>query len=512
MILLSYTSTEESIVRESVLTKSLFLKACLLLLLSGAVFSSQAAADAAANESGPDPNVNEEILKKKAELIQAYLRQVRALQIEKKYDQAIASLDEALALDDDNPALHALRDMLLDASKAQKARAADRPRGLDDNPGELEADRAAQAALRKIVTLSNDNLSLGQVIAFIRDTTGVNIAVNWPALELVGIDQDSLVTVSLSRVPAEQLLRVVLAQASAGAFGNDKAGFTVSEGIVKISILRDLKSETETRVYSLEKYLAAARGDIAESTLVDQFTDLITTNVGDPDEWLDEDSTIVETNGKLSIKTSAGNHWEIAALFDQIDNPVENAKDIESKADRAAEALLGKKLSLSNDNLPLSMVIDFVRDTTGLNLAVNWPALELVGTDRDSLVTLDIKRVPADQLLRLALDQVSADAFDDDKAGFAIREGVIHITTLRELNGHTQIRVYKLRRWIGSQANDQNLVDQVCELITTGVGDPDEWLDEESTLMSLQGLLIVNTTSKNHRQIVGLLGRLGETR
>ncbi|MEO0477674.1 MAG: hypothetical protein AAF085_17150, partial [Planctomycetota bacterium] len=230
--------------------------------------------------------------RRKVEAIQGHLRKARALQLEKKYDEALTELDAALFLEPNNPVIRSLRDMIEDTAYAVESYegkqtrdlqiaeqtllsleastpysdiltypgdwpelTAIRLRGLDDNSGESEANRAAQASLRKIVTLSNDNLSLDQVIAFIRDTTGANIAVNWPALELVGIDQDSLVTISLSRVPAEQLLRLVLDQVSADAFDDDKAGFTVSEGIVKISTLRDLKSETETRVYDIRDLL-----------------------------------------------------------------------------------------------------------------------------------------------------------------------------------------------------------------------------------------------------------------
>lgn len=113
------------------------------------------------------------------------------------------------------------------------------------------ANRVTEQALSKIVSLNNDNLKLNQVIAFIRDTTGVNMAVNWPALELVGIDQDSLVTISLTRIPADQLMRLVLDQVSADAFDDDKAGFRIDHGIVKISTLRDLRADTDTRVYDI---------------------------------------------------------------------------------------------------------------------------------------------------------------------------------------------------------------------------------------------------------------------
>jgi len=70
------------------------------------------------------------------------------------------------------------------------------------------ANLHTEAALQKHVTLSMDNLTLDQAVEFTRDTTGANIAVNWPALELVGIDRDSLVSVRLADVPAIKFLRV----------------------------------------------------------------------------------------------------------------------------------------------------------------------------------------------------------------------------------------------------------------------------------------------------------------
>ncbi|MEM6507587.1 MAG: hypothetical protein AAF711_19285, partial [Planctomycetota bacterium] len=353
-----------------------------------------------------EARIAEETEQRKIEEIQGHLRKARALQLEKKYPEALTELEAALFLEPNNPVIKALRDMIQDSAFAVESfelkrqrdieiarvsllnieattpfadiltypgdwpeLTAIRLRGLDNDAGESEANRAAQAALRKIVTLNNDNLSLDQVIAFIRDTTGANIAVNWPALELVGIDQDSLVTISLSRVPAEQLLRLVLDQVSADAFDDDKAGFTVSEGIVKISTLRDLKSETETRVYDIRDLLVqvpnfsnapgfdlndalsnTSSGGSGQGTtggggggggggegglfgdddedegeelpsrqeLVDQIVELITTTVGDPDEWLDEESTLTELNGNMIIKTTGDNHRQIIGLLGRL--------------------------------------------------------------------------------------------------------------------------------------------------------------------------------------------------
>ncbi|MEM9109317.1 MAG: hypothetical protein AAGC72_04785 [Planctomycetota bacterium] len=403
-----------------------------------------------------EARIAEETEQRKIEEIQGHLRKARALQLEKKYPEALTELEAALFLEPNNPVIKALRDMIQDSAFAVESfelkrqrdieiarvsllnieattpfadiltypgdwpeLTAIRLRGLDNDAGESEANRAAQAALRKIVTLNNDNLSLDQVIAFIRDTTGANIAVNWPALELVGIDQDSLVTISLSRVPAEQLLRLVLDQVSADAFDDDKAGFTVSEGIVKISTLRDLKSETETRVYDIRDLLVQVPnfsnapgfdlndalsntssggsgqgsgggsgggggegglfGDDDDSDtdedlptrqeLVDQIVELINTTVGDPDEWLDEESTLTELNGNMIIKTTGDNHRQIVGLLGRLRETRAVQISVEARflsVDKnfLDEFRLDFDISFNNDNE--DVIIDTDTDGDGL--------------------------------------------------------------------------------------------------------------------------------------------------
>ncbi|MFN3168126.1 MAG: hypothetical protein ACE37H_13780 [Phycisphaeraceae bacterium] len=376
--------------------------------------------------------------RRKVQEVQARLIAARALQKEQKYDLALDELDAALFLDPGNPVIQGFRDMIQDSSFAVESKrlrrereiqaanlsimnieastpytdiltypgewpelTAIRLRGLDNNAGESEANRAAQASLRQIVSLNNDNFSLDQVIDYIRESTGANIAVNWPALELVGIDQDSLVSISLTNVPAEQLLRLVLDQVSADAFDDDKAGFTISEGIVKISTLRDLKTETETQVYDIRDLLVqvpnfnnapgfdlnealsntssggstggggGAAGALAgfrrtppttsrktcpREELVEQIVELIQTTVGDPDEWLDEESTLTELNGNMIIKTTSDNHRQILGLLGRLRETRAVQISVEARfltVDNSfiEEFLVDFDISFNNDNV-----------------------------------------------------------------------------------------------------------------------------------------------------------------
>ena len=243
----------------------------------------------------------------------------------------------------------------------------------------------------------------------------------------------------------------------------------------------------------------------------------------------------------------------------------------ESQTESATLALLDKRVSLDANDLTLKEVIQFFRQTTQANIFVNWAALKLVKIEPEATVTLKLTDVSASQALRLTLDQVSADAFDDDKAGFAIRDDIIAISTLRDLNATTVLRQYSLdefvntrpsvnkriyarnneaRRMLGMTTLQNKTVDpktikvkdlnpgfcancdakhdrlevalivitywekieQLVELINTTVGDPDQWLDEESTLTVINGTMLVKTTPANHAQIRKLFESLRHQR
>ncbi|MEO0477161.1 MAG: hypothetical protein AAF085_14510 [Planctomycetota bacterium] len=254
-----------------------------------------------------------------------------------------------------------------------------------------------------------------------------------------------------------------------------------------------------------------------------------------------------------------------------------------------------KAVDLMNKSLDEALTI--LSEKSGAQFVVNWPALELVGIDSDSLVNYQAKELPVSQVLLHMLGQISADAFDDDKAGFACRAGVVNISTLRELKGTVVTRTYDIaplirepfrpmgmlfsedafqdsvafHAWLrgereypftdvmllnlykqhvekmqheidrldrngvvpeddeakadagggggdfgglfadDDQAGGERIhesIDQLIELIAETVGDPDEWLDEESQLKINNQILIVKTTHDNHSQLKRMLDGL----
>lgn len=266
---------------------------------------------------------------------------------------------------------------------------------------------------------------------------------------------------------------------------------------------------------------------------------------------------------------------------------------IRQKLDKPLEAV-----DLMNKSLDEALTI--LSEKSGVQFVVNWPELELVGIDGDSLVNYQAKELRVSQILLHILGQISADAFDDDKAGFSCRAGVVNISTLRELKQKVVTRTYDIaplirepfrpmgmlfsedafqdsvafHAWLrgereypftdvmllnlykqhvkkmqheidrldrngvvpeddepkagagggggdfgglfadDEQANNERIhesIDHLMELIAETVGDPDEWLDEESQLKINNQILIVKTTHENHSQIRQMLDGLLQT-
>ena len=88
--------------------------------------------------------------------------------------------------------------------------------------------------------------------------------------------------------------------------------------------------------------------------------------------------------------------------------------------------------------VPLENAIDFIRDLTGLNIHVNWRALELHNVTRQSPVTLRLADVTVRRILRALLDETEA----GDQLTWYIDDGVVEITTKEISDSKLITRVY----------------------------------------------------------------------
>ena len=101
-------------------------------------------------------------------------------------------------------------------------------------------------------------------------------------------------------------------------------------------------------------------------------------------------------------------------------------------------ALTSSVSELDVDNVALSKVINFLRDSSGTNIFVNWKALEAANVTRDTPVSLRVNNLSLSKLLRLVLDQSAGNA----ALVYTVDEGVIEITTQDDADKRLITRVY----------------------------------------------------------------------
>lgn len=233
----------------------------------------------------------------------------------------------------------------------------------------------------------------------------------------------------------------------------------------------------------------------------------------------------------------------------------------ESEANRRVQSKLREPVPVNFESNRLVNVIDYFRNTTGVNFFVNWPAMEAAGYEQDTPVTLLLTNVPADEALRLVLSQISA--FNEfDPVTYSIIEGIVTISTERDLNKTSELRLYDIRDLLvqipsftdapefdltealsntnsgggggsggggssgglfGDDDEDEEqefptreeLVESIINLIQDLIGRQEDWAaygGDVSSVQELNGQLIVQSTPQNHREIIDLLAQIRETR
>jgi type II secretory pathway component GspD/PulD (secretin) len=217
----------------------------------------------------------------------------------------------------------------------------------------------------------------------------------------------------------------------------------------------------------------------------------------------------------------------------------------ESEATRRVQEKLKLPIAVNFDANTFEGVIEYLRNVTGLDLFVNWRALELAGVDRNAQLSLKLNQVPAGKALSLILQQVGGDAV---KLDYSIDDGVVQISTVDNLGQNTIIRSYDIRDLLvnipnftdapefdldsviagdpdsgstGSPFDDaagadsltddsEERIQQITDLIRNTV-QPTSW-DTVGAINELNGTLIIRQTGAAHRSILDLLGQLRETR
>ena len=101
---------------------------------------------------------------------------------------------------------------------------------------------------RTLPEMKFTGVSFGDAVDFIRDVGGVNIHVNWKALEQHSVTADTPVNIRLRAVSLRKVLNLLLSEAS----GSDTLTFFVDQGVVEITTRELADKKVYTKIYPVD--------------------------------------------------------------------------------------------------------------------------------------------------------------------------------------------------------------------------------------------------------------------
>jgi type II secretory pathway component GspD/PulD (secretin) len=281
-----------------------------------------------------------------------------------------------------------------------------------------------------------------------------------------------------------------------------------------------------------------------------RFNDIYTrTRLGASQLSLDNREAAIPTPGLVNYPTD----WPTISV--RRGEPLQFAESPENRAVLAD--LNGRRIpSVTFQDNALQDVVQFFSTVTTLNVDVDWAALEQIGVQRDTPVSLNLTNVTGRTLLDRVVEKVSGpDRLS--RADWAVQDGVIAISSKERIDRNTILVIYDVRDLLveipdyrdvpridlqqALQASQQGgggggqgpfqetqqdaaqqlrdreqRLDDIIAIITSNV-DFEGWVENGGDVgriqrMASQGSLIITNTAKNHRLVGGLLSKLREIR
>ncbi|MFB3892619.1 MAG: hypothetical protein ACE15C_11420 [Phycisphaerae bacterium] len=103
-------------------------------------------------------------------------------------------------------------------------------------------------------------------------------------------------------------------------------------------------------------------------------------------------------------------------------------------------ALPAASREFSFDNMPLSDVLNFFKEAAGVNMHVNWRALQAVNIDKNTPVSFKTTGVQIGKAMDLIFDELNAGKSRTESVYWVIDEGVLLISTGQALDQVTRVK------------------------------------------------------------------------
>jgi len=138
----------------------------------------------------------------------------------------------------------------------------------------------------------------------------------------------------------------------------------------------------------------------------------------------------------------------------------------------SVEAALARVIpSVVYEEVPLAEALNAVRDFLGVNMIVRWKLLEDQGVARDRPITLNLKNVKAERVLRLVLDEAANGA----EIAYEVDENILTIAPREAFQRALKVRFYDVRDLLAlDDAPPSEASDRLTRFVTQTV-EPDSW-------------------------------------
>jgi len=179
-----------------------------------------------------------------------------------------------------------------------------------------------------------------------------------------------------------------------------------------------------------------------------------------------------------------------------------------------ARIQLSQSIGVHFEQNKLVNVLEYLCNTSGVEFFVNWSLLEAAGIEQDLSISLLLQRVTFDHVLEIVLGQASAPGLEP--IGYVIRQGIVLVSTRRDLSKEKELRVYGVRHLVSPLNEDatmEELEHQLVTLISDIIGDQSDWAcygGEVSSAYIVNGNLAVKTTPEHQVAVAQFLSQLSQ--
>ena len=181
-----------------------------------------------------------------------------------------------------------------------------------------------------------------------------------------------------------------------------------------------------------------------------------------------------------------------------------------NEADEAVYKVLRQRVpEVSFEDVPVAQFVDWLNEFLGVNVHVQWQRLEDIGVLADTTVSVKLKDVPAERLLRLVLDDLG----EGLQISYEILDGVLIISTREQFMHRLTTDVYDVRDLLEvlGKVGGTPPQQQVKEMLENAI-EPDTWATNggEAWQGVMNGVLVVRQYESVHARIAKLLRDLRE--